>query len=202
MAPRYHQGDESVCGLLLAAGHARRFGSHKLLHPLPDGSAIGIASARHLAAALPHTLAVVRCGDCALAAALRAENVETVGVSDPVAGMGTSLARGVRASPRALGWVVALGDMPFIDPKTIALVAAQLHAGALLAAPVYDGRRGHPVGFSRALGCELRNLRGDAGGREILERHGAELCLVPVDDPGILKDIDHPAQLPRLPAAG
>jgi CTP:molybdopterin cytidylyltransferase MocA len=57
-----------ICGILLAAGAAKRFGGGKLLHPLPDGTPLGVAAARNLAMALPGVLAVVRPGDSALAA--------------------------------------------------------------------------------------------------------------------------------------
>ena len=36
------------CGLLLAAGRSRRFGSDKLLHPLEDGMPVALASANTL----------------------------------------------------------------------------------------------------------------------------------------------------------
>ncbi|MCE7877990.1 MAG: nucleotidyltransferase family protein, partial [Betaproteobacteria bacterium PRO3] len=57
-------------GILLAAGSARRFGGDKLLALLPDGTPVGVASARTLVAVLPRTVAVVRSGDDALADAL------------------------------------------------------------------------------------------------------------------------------------
>ncbi|MEJ2575989.1 MAG: NTP transferase domain-containing protein [Gammaproteobacteria bacterium] len=52
-----------LAGVVLAAGAARRFGAPKLLHPLPDGSPIGVAAARTLARAVPATVVVVAAGD-------------------------------------------------------------------------------------------------------------------------------------------
>jgi molybdenum cofactor cytidylyltransferase len=48
----------NIRGILLAAGYSKRFGSNKLLHPLPAGSPdagtpIALAAARHFVAALP-----------------------------------------------------------------------------------------------------------------------------------------------------
>ena len=52
-----------IAGVLLAAGEASRFGGAKLGHPLPDGTPIGVASARNLAGAgLDRCLAVVAPG--------------------------------------------------------------------------------------------------------------------------------------------
>ncbi|MEW7996733.1 MAG: hypothetical protein AB2825_20115 [Candidatus Thiodiazotropha endolucinida] len=49
-----------IRGILLAAGAGRRFGGHKLLHPLPSGELVGVAAAHNLVTALPNTLAIVR----------------------------------------------------------------------------------------------------------------------------------------------
>ena len=67
-----------ICGILLAAGSASRFGSNKLLYPLPDGTLIGIAAARHLKQCVEHVIAVVRSDDKVLANLLHAEGVSTI----------------------------------------------------------------------------------------------------------------------------
>ena len=74
-------------------------------------------------------------------------------------------------------------------------VAAALRAGATLAAPTYQGRRGHPVGFAHSWQAELLALTGDRGARHLLEAAGSALSLVPTDDPGVLLDIDRPADV-------
>jgi molybdenum cofactor cytidylyltransferase len=178
-------------GILLAAGRGTRFGSHKLLHPLPDGTPLGVASARALRAALDRVVAVVRADDAELAAALRAAGCETVVCSRAEEGMGASIACGVDATPAAAGWLIALADMPFIQPATIAAVAAALAQGASIAAPVLDGgRRGHPVGFAAGWFEALRALSGDRGARELLQRHPNELRLIPTVDAGCVADVD------------
>ena len=65
-------------GLLLAAGSASRFGSDKLQHPLPHGVAIAVQAARHLRAAVPRVVAVVRPGSDATARALTGEGCDKV----------------------------------------------------------------------------------------------------------------------------
>ena len=95
------------------------------------------------------------------------------------------------------GWVIALADMPAIQPASISAVAEALAAGAPLAAPVYHGQRGHPIGFARRFREALMSLAGDRGGRDILAQHAQELRLIDVDDAGVLIDIDHPADLEK-----
>ncbi len=116
--------------------------------------------------------------------------------------MGASLAAGVAAARQADGWVVALGDMPWIGAGTVASVADTVRDGALLAAPCYGGRGGHPVGFGARLGRELLGLDGDAGGRMVVAANRSHLVRVAVSDPGVLRDVDTPGDLPQGSGAG
>lgn len=185
----------SIVGILLAAGRGQRFGSDKLLHPLSDGTAMALAAARHLRPACDRLLAVLRPGCATLAELLVAEGCQTIICPDAEAGMGHSLAAGVRASREAAGWVVALADMPFILPGSHRAVVAGLRAGASLAASEFHGKRGHPVGFAKEWLDQLSVLTGDQGGKTLLEAHRHELVLCPVEDPGVLRDIDRPEDL-------
>jgi molybdenum cofactor cytidylyltransferase len=112
-------------------------------------------------------------------------------------GMGVSLATGVRATPNASGWIVALADMPFIASHSHLAVLSQLRAGASLAATQYAGRRGHPVGFSKQWFSQLAAMRGDLGGKAILEAYPEQVVLCPVDDCGVVWDIDQPTDLDK-----
>jgi molybdenum cofactor cytidylyltransferase len=69
-------------------------------------------------------------------------------------------------------------------------------AGAVAAAPVHAGRRGHPVLFSAELIPALKSLSGDEGARSVRAGLGDRLALVPADDPGVLIDVDRPEDLP------
>lgn len=184
-----------IVGILLAAGAARRFGSRKLLHPLPDGTPIGLQSARNLAFAVARTIAIVLPGDEALTRLFGSAGIEVCPCPQASEGMGASLACGVRASAQADGWIVALADMPFVQPGTIAAVQRALQEGAALAAPVQGGRRGHPVGIARQYFVELAALTGDVGARDILQRDRTHMVLLPVIDPGVHRDIDVVADL-------
>ena len=56
--------------------------------------------------------------------------------------MGHTLAAGVAAAPDAAGWLIALADMPYIDPATYQAVIEALQTGASVAQPTYnDGER-------------------------------------------------------------
>ena len=153
-----------------------------------------VAAARALKTAVPSTLAVVRPREqrhqSQLHAVLLQEGCELAVCDRAHAGMGASLACGVRASTQADGWIVTLGDMPAIDPNTIRAIVAALGLGHASAAPSFKGTRGHPVGFSARCLPELLRLDGDEGARGVLEAFPP--YLVEVNDPGILIDIDQP----------
>ncbi len=185
----------NVVGILLAAGSASRFGSDKLLHRLPHGVPIAAQAARHLKQAVPRVVAVVRPGADPAGRLLAAEGCEVVHCADAALGMGASLACAVRSTPEAGAWMVALADMPFVRPSSIAAVRDALVAGAPLAAPYWRARRGHPVGIHARFRAELEALAADEGARELLRRHQGELVKVPVGDPGVIRDIDAPSDL-------
>jgi len=183
-----------VIGILLAAGRGTRFGGGKLLAGLA-GERVGTVACRHLVVALPRVIAVVRPDDAALAAALGSAGARIVRCANADDGMGASLACGVAATMGAAGWVVALADMPWILPSTIARVAAAVADGAPVAAPFHRGKRGHPVGFSSACYAALAALTGDEGAKSVVAAHRDSLARIDVDDAGTLTDIDHPADL-------
>ena len=179
-----------IAGILLAAGASSRFGSNKLLHLLPNGVPIAVAAARNLKHAVAHSLAVVRPDDDALPQRLKAEGFEIIVCPRAEEGMSHSIACGVAATSDADGWIIALADMPFVSAQTFRTVVRGLEQRALITAPSFNGRRGHPVGFGRQLYKELIALDGDLGARNVLERHANEVKLFECNDDGIRRDID------------
>ncbi|MEO7497622.1 MAG: nucleotidyltransferase family protein [Massilia sp.] len=184
-------------GILLAAGRGRRFDPlgtrNKLLQPLAGGQAVVVASARNLLAVLPRVVAVVRADD-EVAFTLRAVGCEVTVCAGADDGMAASLVHSVSHTAGASGWLVALGDMPYVAPSTIAALRDALAGGARIAAPVLGGRRGNPVAFSAACLSALLALEGDQGARALLQ--SAELRTIEVADRGIFHDIDTPSDLP------
>lgn len=195
-----HLASGMVVGLLLASGFGRRFDAggrrNKLLARLPDGQTLVAASARTLCSVLEHVAVVVPSRGTLLEAALCDLPVRVIRNTRAREGIGASIAVGIAALrtefPKARGWLVALGDMPFIAPHTIGAVAdALLLADAgerRIVAPFYNDRRGHPVGFTSGFGDDLAALQGDVGASGLLRTHPIDP--VACDDPGILRDID------------
>ena len=188
-----------ITGILLAAGAGKRFGGGKLQQVLPNGLAICVASARNLAAAVDQVIAVVRTGDDAVHSLLAAEpNIKIVVCERAEEGMGHSLAAAVVASPVDTSWVIALGDMPLINPQIIRSVAEAIEQGASFAMPIHQGQRGHPVGIHSCFRADLLVLEGDAGARAIITANKSAVQLIEAEDPGVLIDVDTVADYQNL----
>lgn len=186
-----------VGAVVLAAGGASRMGRPKVLlpwlgrpllwHPLQVLAGAGIAPV--VVVAGPDT------PELPLPPGM--PGVEVLRHPGAREGMGRSLGAGaaaLRGRVRAL--LVCLGDQPEIDVDTVCALVAALRPPAAAAVPVYaGGRRGHPVLFSEAVLPDLCALRGDRGGRSVLERRGA----VPVPRPRPApEDVDTPEDYARL----
>ena len=185
-------------GILLAAGFSRRFGSNKLLQPLMDGVPLAVAAACRLRLAVPEILAVVNADAAELARLFEQNGVPVTVCPHAEAGMGASLAWAVSNTPHASAWIIALADMPLIQPATIAQVAAVLDDPIAIAVPVFQGQRGHPVGFGRAYFEALIRLNGDRGAQSLLQNHAERVQRLACHDPGTVMDIDAPADLDLL----
>lgn len=181
--------ETDIVGLLLAAGSSKRFGHNKLLHPLKN-STIGNLSAIHLKSAIASSFAVISENDCQLSTMFTHAGLEIIPHPNASQGMGSSIALGVKTTPQARGWIIALADMPFISPQIISQTANHLRNGAKICAPVYQGKRGHPVGFNHIFYQDLIQLNDDQGAREIINTFQNQLHLFKVEDPSVLTDID------------
>ena len=187
--------------IVLAAGKGSRFADadHKLAQSLGAHSVLGTTLRHAIASELPVVVVVTE----ALAELAR----RTVAARDVVVlpevgvdgqtplGMGYSIAMGVTARANAAGWVILPGDMPLVQPSSIAAVARQLNQHPVVYAQ-HKGRRGHPVGFAAELYSELAMLSGDDGARRLVSRYPA--LGLELNDPGVLVDVDTEGDLDQL----
>jgi molybdenum cofactor cytidylyltransferase len=180
---------------LLAAGGASRFGADKLLAELPNGTPVAARAARNLVSVVADSRAVIRPTANDLARLLNAAGLRLVENSRAEEGIAGSIAAGVGSAAGADGWLIALADMPWIRQETIRAVVDALEKGAEVAAPTFNGSRGHPVGFSRRWRDRLLALSGDRGAGQLIAAAPRALTLIPTSDPGILRDIDRPSDL-------
>ena len=196
----------TVTAIVLAAGQGRRFRAEagadkdKLLADCTGRDGVTRAVIEQVLANLPERVArrlLVTSPERADVIRLaRAFGCEVLLLQS--AGMGDSLAAAVAASAPADGWLVVLGDMPFIQSSTIDQVVEGLEADRIHV-PVQAGQYGHPVAFGRAFGPGLMALAGDRGARSLFA--AGAVREIPVDDPGVLWDVDLPSLLSYTPSS-
>lgn len=115
-------------------------------------------------------------------------------------GMGTSLKAGLGAmNPDAEAVLVVLADQPFVKPATLdRLIAEHRASNAHVVIPTYRGFRGNPVLIDRSLFPEMMSLNGDVGCRAIFGNHLERVVKLPLDDAGVLVDIDRQSDFEEL----
>jgi molybdenum cofactor cytidylyltransferase len=153
-----------------------------------DSELVVTAAARSLLAILPTVIAVVRPDADMVKSRLLELGCHVTVCPGADEGMGASLVHALFHARDADGWLIALGDMPYVQPTTVRALLDAIRGGANIAAPIQHGRRGNPVAFSKKHLPELLRLRGDEGARRLLTT--LPLIEVEVEDDGIHRDID------------
>jgi len=182
--------------IVLAAGQSSRFGGGKLRAVYKEKLVLDWVL--DTALSCPVAEIVVVCGgDPEIALNLPINGrVKGIWAKDHALGMGASLSEGISAlDPKSRGVLVFLGDMPRVQPGLATDLIAAIGQGALAAAPIFAGRRGHPVLMASALFEQISQLRGDQGAGKILDGLGEKLALIQAPDDGCLFDIDRPGDL-------
>lgn len=118
---------------------------------------------------------------------------------DPSSDMAASVRIGLAALGEGCsGVLVYPADHPLVAPATIQAILEQHaeHPGAIII-PLYGGRKGHPTLFPARL---LAELDGAASLREIIAQDPSRVRLLPVDDRGVVLDMDTREDYDRLRA--
>ena len=187
-------------GVVLAAGGSRRFAgpTPKQLLELDGEPAVRRAARVALESRLERVVVVTGHAADGVGAALAGLAVETVHNPGWADGQSGSVKTGLRAVAVGAAAVVFLPcDQPFLTAEVIdGLIAGHAAGGAVIVAPACRGRRGAPVLIDRALFGELEQIAGDAGARQLFDRH--PVTELEVDDPAPLEDFDSEEALREL----
>ena len=93
------------------------------------------------------------------------------------------------------GILVHLVDHPYIEAKLVNLIIDRFYeTKKLIVVPRFQGRRGHPVIFARALFSELLAAGTDQGAKPVVHAHRDDTLEIDTDDKGVLIDIDTPEE--------
>jgi len=197
--PRRPSDTQGVAAVVLAAGLSSRMGgvAKVLRRGTPGGPPVVRQVVDRLEASGVSPIVVVTGHQAAgVRQALAGTRARMVHNPQYRVGMGSSLATGASAVDDIDSALIVLGDMPNLQVSVVKRLVAEWRSGRHpIVAPVFRGRRGHPVLFDAAHLNALRQCSGDVGARQILAKHPVHL--VPVDDAGVVFDIDTPADLWR-----
>lgn len=189
--------NRTVAALLLAAGKSSRMGRCKQLLSLGNVTVIARCLATLQRGGARDITVVVSEGGRDVAEAAEACSARVVVNRNSDGDMASSVRVGrVAVAEGFSGVIVALCDYPLVKPATITFLIRQ-HAEFpdCIIVPEYQNRKGHPLLFPRMILDEL----GDGMTlRDVVRKDSARLHTVPVDDPGILIDMDTPDAHARI----
>ena len=186
----------SPVAIVPAAGASSRFGSMKLLADIA-GEPLLQHTLRHLLdAGIDRVIVVVAAGHQLGAVSLVGDpRVVTVVNADPSRGMFSSIQAGL-AVAEGDPIVILPADMPFATAATVVDVTAAARRLDAAVVPFHAGRRGHPIAIPGRMRAALV-AAGPASDLKAALRaaSGAPPVEWPVDDPGVLRDVDVPGDL-------
>lgn len=193
-----------IAAVILAAGMSSRMGGAKQLlrlgeHTLLEHVLENVRTSRvgDIVLVLGHAAETIR-------KSIDAKNLNIV-VNDAYReGMGSSLRTGVSALPAEIDAAfIVLADQPFVRPGTLRLLMDRYReSNAQIVIPTYKGFRGNPVLLDRSVFPDVMALTGDIGCRAIFGNHLEGIVKVPVEDLGILLDVDSQEDFDRLKQYG
>ncbi|WP_199099144.1 nucleotidyltransferase family protein [Dyella sp. ASV21] len=181
--------------VILAAGNASRFGSLKQVIAIDGEPMVRRAARNALAAGLDPVVVVVGARSHRVIASLHNLGVCAITNDDWPAGMGGSLAIGVKelllqAEP-VQSLMVLLADQPAIEVADLeGLRLTHAASPERILACRHQDRLGPPCVFPIALADELMTLSGPRGAHAVLQKHAAQVDTL--DLPAAFFDIDQP----------
>jgi molybdenum cofactor cytidylyltransferase len=190
-----------VGAVILAAGASTRMGVPKQLLQFGGETMLRRAASVALKAGCRPVVVVTGANAASSRKALRGLDVREAENQQWESGISSSVRVGIEAlvteSPRTVAVVLMLCDQPFVTREIIArLVAAHRETGRSIVASRYGGSYGVPALFDKAHFAELTTLEGDAGAKQVIQKHLQKVHVLPFPEGEI--DVDTPDDLARL----
>jgi molybdenum cofactor cytidylyltransferase len=193
-----------IACVILASGASSRFGSPKMGHMLSDGATILEKTMSVYSQVFSKIYVVVKNNESGGSAENAANSVIVDAVEKRGAicipnsnfskGLSHSIISGVNFVTPARAWLFALGDMPYVNVKTVAGLASMVANDTIVLPKTHYGN-GNPVAFGAKFRSELLALTGDAGAKPLVVRHAEKVDYYECDDLGVHHDIDRPSDI-------
>jgi molybdenum cofactor cytidylyltransferase len=180
-----------------AAGKGERFGGAKLVALIEDKVLIDLTIRSLLDGGVDCVIVVMAPGaSLSESKLLEDRRVQTVVNEDPSRGMFSSIQTGLAVADGD-PVVILPADMPFVQSRTVAAVLEACVRQGRFMVPIHDGRRGHPVAFPASLREAVLRASPNSTLKEALASARVDRVEWPVDDPGVLRDVDTREDLSR-----
>lgn len=189
--------DKKVAAVILAAGGSSRFGGIKQLLPWGESNLVNTVISTAQAAGLDPIVVVLGANAALIQETIFDPAVHVVVNKDWDKGQSTSLKIGVKGITEPVqGVLFMLCDQPQITVNLAASVVEEGLRTGKVVTPVIDDRRANPVYFPESCFPLFKELKGDAGGRQIVSAcpHTTLLWL----DDWMAMDIDIPEDYQKL----
>jgi len=189
-----------LAAVILAAGESRRMGAPKALLPYREGTF------------LSHLLEITRhpkIGLTRIVVGAHREEIERAAARPPgeiifnrdwTLGQLSSMQAALRSIPEGSsdGILLCPVDHPLVTANLVALLIEQFYSsGKFIVVPNFAGRRGHPMIFSSQVYPELLTAAADVGARAVVWAHAGDVLEVPVEEEGVVLNLNDPATLER-----
>ena len=185
-----------IAAVILSAGESSRMGRPKALLPIDGQTFIERIVAALKQGGLERIIVVLGFNAEEMRHKIDHLPVEIAVNPDYKQGQLSSLQTAIRyleSDQNCDGMMVHLVDHPYIDANLVgAMLRKFKESASLIVVPRHQGKRGHPVIFSRALFGELLNAPMNQGAKAVVNGHRAETLEIDTDDVGITLDIDTP----------
>lgn len=197
--------EPKTSAIILAAGTSSRMGAAKQLLALGERPMLAHVIERVLAEDFSEAIAVIGHEAEAIQRAIPIKDSRFRWVlnKEYKEGQGTSLKLGMsQMNKHHSSAMVFLGDLPFISQKTIHQIYELGNSmlketdGPFVLQPSFQGTGGHPAFFGHVKTEWFQEIEGDQGAKAIMGRFAARRRL-PVEDQGILFDVDTPEAYSR-----
>jgi molybdenum cofactor cytidylyltransferase len=192
--------DQTLAGIVLAAGESRRMGQPKQLLPFGERTILERVVDMLLTAGVGEVVVVLGHLADRVRAVLGDRPVTAVVNESYRQGMLSSVKCGVRAIGAGYDAVLlALGDQPHIESAVVSQVIRAYRAGnAGIVIPRYGAKKGHPIIINLQKYREaIVSLPEDAGLNALMQEHADDVRLIDVATEDIIRDIDVPDDYTR-----
>ncbi len=182
---------------VLASGSSTRFGENKLLAQIGGKSLLSRAVEAALGAGLSQVYVILPNGSSL--ASMVSQGAMIIYNRNPNEGISGSIRCATEAFEKmADAIIITLADQPFVNSSMLKrLISVAMESAKGIVAYSHKGDPRNPALFRSHYFKDLRQLRGDRGGKKIIMENLQDAKLIEVEIPEYLYDIDTPGQLKK-----